>query len=122
MGTCLNLRLLLQGQGHGASRKKDSDVLNMTTKTHTLALSNGVNIPQFGFGCAFGDWSSGSFDGKAALFPEQAWAAIPKALNAGLRHFDTAFVYRTHKPIGTSLGLAFRDGLVTRDEVFVTTK
>lgn len=86
-----------------------------------VRLANNVEIPVFGFGCAFGDWSSEKA-GKAALRPEHAWDAIPKALSAGLRHFDTAFVYRTHRPLGTSLGMAFRDGSITREDVFVTTK
>ena len=78
---------------------------------NSVKLANGVIIPTFGFGTAFGDWTSESA-GKAAFTPEQAWAAIPKAIAAGLRHFDTAFVYRTHNAIGTSLGLAFRDGVL----------
>ena len=59
---------------------------------------------------------------KAAFTPEDAWAAIPKALRAGIRHIDTAYVYRTHRHIGASLGSAFRDGQLTRDDIFITTK
>jgi diketogulonate reductase-like aldo/keto reductase len=84
-------------------------------------LANGVQMPVFGFGTAFGDWTSEA-KGKAAFLPEQAWAAIPKALRAGVRHIDTAYVYRTHKHIGASLGAAFRGGELARDDIFITTK
>jgi len=90
-------------------------------KQQVVSLSNGVEIPIFGFGCAFGDWTS-SEAGKAAFTPEDAWVAIPKAIRAGLRHFDCAYVYRTHRQVGTSIGLAMRDGLVERKDIFLTTK
>lgn len=73
------------------------------------------------FGCAFGDWTSPDAP-KGAMSPEEAWEAIPKALRAGLRHFDCAYVYRSHRQVGTSLGLAFREGLITRRDLFLTTK
>ncbi len=85
-------------------------------------MSNGVEIPVFGFGCAFGNWTDGE-SGKGVVFtPEEAWAAIPRALNVGITHFDCAYVYRTHRHVGTSLGAAFRDGTITRGDVFLTTK
>ena len=91
-------------------------------ETPSVTLSNGVKMPCFGFGCAFGDWSSDNKK-KAGLTPEDAWTAVPKAFRAGIRHLDTAYVYRTHRQIGTSLGLALRDGLLNdRSEVFITTK
>jgi aryl-alcohol dehydrogenase-like predicted oxidoreductase len=84
-------------------------------------LSNGVKIPIFGFGCAFGDWTSPDAS-KAAFSPEEAWSVIPKALRAGVRHFDCAYVYRTHRQVGASIGHAMRDGLVKRKDLFLTTK
>jgi diketogulonate reductase-like aldo/keto reductase len=88
---------------------------------HVVELSNGVDIPVFGFGCAFGDWTSSDAQ-KGVFSPEEAWVAIPKALRAGVRHFDCAYVYRTHRQVGTSIGLAMRDGLIQRKDVFLTTK
>ena len=90
-------------------------------KETQVTLANGVQMPVFGFGTAFGDWTSEAA-GKAAFTPEDAWAAMPKALRAGIRHIDAAYVYRTHKHIGASLGAAFRDGQLTRSDVFITTK
>ena len=81
----------------------------------------GVKIPIFGAGCAFGDWTSDK-KGKAAFTPEDAWAAVPMALRAGVRHFDCAYVYRSHRQVGACLGSAFKEGLVTRQEIFLTTK
>uniref|UniRef100_A0A7S1UDJ3 NADP-dependent oxidoreductase domain-containing protein n=1 Tax=Phaeomonas parva TaxID=124430 RepID=A0A7S1UDJ3_9STRA len=88
----------------------------------TITLANGVEIPTFGFGCAFGDWSSEGRTNKAIFSPEDAWTQVPRALRAGVRHLDTAFCYRTHRAIGATLGAAFRKGELKRDEVFVTTK
>lgn len=50
--------------------------------------------------------------------PEQAYAAVRTALDAGYRHIDTAQVYRNEAAVGR----AVRDSGLTRGEVFVTTK
>lgn len=78
-------------------------------------------VPCSGFGTAFGDWTT---DGKKKSFfaPEDGWRILPQAIRAGLRHFDCAYVYRSHRMVGASLGAAFQQGVLTRDDVFVTTK
>jgi len=55
--------------------------------------------------------------------PDFAYRSINRALDAGIRHIDTALVYRSQKPIGAVLGTRFAsyDGL-SREDVFVTTK
>jgi len=50
--------------------------------------------------------------------PEQAYAAVRTALDAGYRHIDTAQIYRNEAAVGR----AVRDSGMRRDEVFVTTK
>lgn len=50
--------------------------------------------------------------------PDQAYAAVRSALDAGYRHIDTAQVYRNEAAVGR----AVRDSGLRREEVFVTTK
>ena len=40
----------------------------------------------------------------------------------GYRHFDTASIYGIEPGLGEALNEAFQSGLVTRDQVFVTSK
>jgi hypothetical protein len=49
--------------------------------------------------------------------------AVVAAIEVGYRHFDTAWVYGTEKPLGDAVAEAVRRGLIrSRDEVFVTSK
>ncbi|CAK9148534.1 unnamed protein product [Ilex paraguariensis] len=55
--------------------------------------------------------------------PETAKSAILEAMKAGYRHFDTAFLYGSEKPLGEAVADALRLGLIkSRDELFITTK
>ncbi|CAL5027223.1 unnamed protein product [Urochloa decumbens] len=55
--------------------------------------------------------------------PETAKAAVLAAIEVGYRHFDTAYMYGTEKPLGEAVAEAVRRGLVaSREEVFVTSK
>ncbi len=78
----------------------------MTILTQTFTLNNGVKIPQVGFGT----WQIP--DGPTA------YDAVSRALEAGYRHLDTAYVYGNEK----SVGKALRDSGLPRDAVFVTSK
>ncbi|XP_076911370.1 D-galacturonate reductase-like [Bidens hawaiensis] len=50
-------------------------------------------------------------------------STLIEAIKAGYRHFDTAAVYRTEKPIGEAVAEALRLGLIkSRSEIFITTK
>lgn len=83
-------------------------------------LSNGVEIPAIGFGCAFGHWTGG--DTMQGFLPEEAWRAITLALEAGYRHFDGAYCYGTERHLGDIVGRALADGRIERDHLFITTK
>jgi 2,5-diketo-D-gluconate reductase A len=71
----------------------------------TVALSDGVEIPQLGFGVF-------------QVPPEDTQEAVEEALADGYRHIDTAAAYRNEAGVGAALAAV---GL-PRDEVFVTTK
>jgi diketogulonate reductase-like aldo/keto reductase len=71
----------------------------------TIALNNGVEIPQLGFGVY-------------QIPPEETVSAVRTALEVGYRHIDTAEMYGNEKEVGQ----AVRESGVDRSEVFVTSK
>ena len=71
----------------------------------TIALNNGVEIPQLGFGVF-------------QIKPEETVEATTAALEVGYRHIDTAEMYGNEKEVGE----AVRRSGIPREEVFVTSK
>ncbi|XP_015794681.1 prostaglandin F synthase 2 isoform X2 [Tetranychus urticae] len=67
---------------------------------------NGVKI---GFGC-FG------------IPEESVYHLIREAINVGYRHFDCAALYLNEDLIGKALGKCIDEGLVSRDDLFITSK
>ncbi|TMW96462.1 hypothetical protein EJD97_007311 [Solanum chilense] len=50
-------------------------------------------------------------------------SGLLEAIKAGYRHFDTAFIYQSEKPLGEAIVEALHLGLIkSRDELFITTK
>jgi 2,5-diketo-D-gluconate reductase A len=70
-----------------------------------VALHDGIEIPQLGFGVF-------------QVPPEDTQSAVEEALEAGYRHIDTAAAYRNEASVGAALAAS---GL-PREDVFVTTK
>ena len=71
---------------------------------HTV-LANGANIPALGLGTF-------RMPGNDVL------RVVPKALQIGFRHIDTAQIYGNEAEVG----IAIRDSGVARSEIFLTTK
>lgn len=74
-----------------------------------IELNDGNTIPQLGFG-------------TYKLDDEQAREAVRIALEVGYRHVDTASLYANEKGVGQGIADAIAAGVVTREDVFVTTK
>ncbi|MET4684991.1 aldo/keto reductase [Brevundimonas faecalis] len=74
----------------------------------TVAPS-GVAIPLLGFGT----WQ---------LEAEDARRMVHEALRIGYRHIDTAWIYKNEKAVGDGIADAVAEGIVAREEIFVTTK
>lgn len=70
-----------------------------------LKLSNGVEIPQLGFGVF-------------QIPPEETKDVVKKAIEVGYRHFDTAQAYFNEAEIGE----AIKESGIAREELFLTTK
>lgn len=74
-----------------------------------LQFSNGDIFPAFGLGT----WLSK---------PGEVGEAVLQALRTGYRHIDCAYIYGNEKEIGNALTFAFENGIVTREELFITSK
>jgi len=78
------------------------------TEQATITV-DGITIPLLGFGT----WQ---------LEPADARRMVAEALRIGYRHIDTAWIYKNEAAVGEGIRDAIDAGVVTRDEVFVTTK
>lgn len=73
-------------------------------------------IPKYAFGTAF-DIGDGKGQIKAKKFKKM----MIEAVKLGVRHFDCALMYKTHKLVGEVLR-EIVPSLVTREELFITSK
>lgn len=75
----------------------------------TLSFGNGDEMPMLGLGT----WKSS---------PGKVYDAVLEALRAGYRHIDCAPIYGNEAEVGQALADAFDDGIVSRDELWITSK
>ncbi|MFD2036132.1 aldo/keto reductase [Belliella marina] len=75
----------------------------------TLTFNNGDKMPILGLGT----WKSK---------PGEVYQAILWAIEAGYRHIDCAAIYHNENEVGEAFRKAFADGMVTREELFITSK
>ncbi|KAJ4704594.1 Aldo-keto reductase family 4 member like [Melia azedarach] len=81
----------------------------MATEIRYFQLNTGAKIPSVGLGT----WQSD---------PGVVGDAIVTAIKAGYRHIDCAPIYFNEKEIGSVLKKLFEDGVVKREELFITSK
>ncbi|PTB36154.1 hypothetical protein M441DRAFT_83999 [Trichoderma asperellum CBS 433.97] len=79
------------------------------TSSVTVKLASGHQMPLVGFGL----WK---------VPKESAAEIVYNAIKAGYRLFDGAYDYQNEKEAGEGIRRAIREGLVKREEIFVTTK
>ena len=77
--------------------------------SRTVKLNSGYDMPILGLG-------------MFSLTDSQAENSTYWALKAGFRLIDTARIYGNEDAVGRGLRRAIEEGIVTRDEVFITTK
>lgn len=75
----------------------------------TVQFANGNSMPIFGLGT----WKSA---------PGEVYKAVKEALKIGYRHIDCAPIYGNEAEVGKALRDAFDEGLVKREDVWITSK
>lgn len=75
----------------------------------TLQFENGDQMPILGLGT----WKSE---------PGDAYKAVKEALHLGYRHIDCAFIYGNEVEIGQAFFESFKEGVVSRGQMWITSK
>ena len=75
----------------------------------TIRLSNGVEVPVLGIGTFM-------------ITPADTENAVYSAIKLGYRMIDTANAYMNEEAVGKAIAKAIGEGLVKREELFVSTK
>ncbi|OWR54929.1 aldo-keto reductase 2E [Danaus plexippus plexippus] len=84
-------------------------------KAPCVELNNGVFMPVVALGTGRGTASE-----SAPL--DEVRQSVYWAIEAGYRHVDTAAIYGDEQQVGEGVAQAIANGLVTREEMFITTK
>ena len=92
-----------------ASGETAQDVGAFDLEQGTVLLNNGIEMPVLGIG-------------TFRLSNEEAENSVYWALRDGYRLIDTARIYGNEEGVGRGIRRAIEEGLVTREEIFVTTK
>ncbi|RCK64783.1 NAD(P)H-dependent D-xylose reductase I,II [Candida viswanathii] len=83
--------------------------MSTATASPTIKLNSGYEMPLVGFGC----WK---------VTNATAADQIYNAIKTGYRLFDGAEDYGNEKEVGEGINRAIKDGLVKREELFITSK
>nr|XP_026489108.1 aldo-keto reductase AKR2E4-like [Vanessa tameamea] len=83
----------------------------MFKKVSKVKLNNGFEMPMIGLG---------TYARKAE--PGQYRQAVEWGIELGYRHIDTASCYKNEQEVGEAIEMKIKDGLVKREDLFVTNK
>ncbi|XP_063699758.1 aldo-keto reductase family 1 member B1-like [Culicoides brevitarsis] len=74
-----------------------------------VKLNNGLEMPAIGLG-------------TYKSLENDAYNAVKAAIDLGYRHIDTAFFYMNEEEVGKAIREKISEGIITRADIFVTTK
>lgn len=83
--------------------------MEVIKKVKNLAFHTGNVIPQIGYG-------------TYCLKDDECVQGVITAVKVGYRHIDTASIYRNEKSIAVALKKLYEEGIVKRDDIFITSK
>lgn len=86
-----------------------SPALASTKENKMISLNNGVKMPLLGLGM----WD---------LRGQECQSVVKEAIKIGYRSFDSAQMYGNEAELGMAVKAAVSEGLVSRDELFITSK
>lgn len=78
-------------------------------KAPRVVLNSGYEMPVLGLG-------------TYSLLDDEGMDSVYTAIKSGYRLIDTAYMYHNEKEVGEGVRKAIDEGIVTRDEIFITTK
>ncbi len=84
--------------------------MNNMNKVGSVKLNNGICMPQEGYGV---------FQIKDL---DECERCVLDAMDVGYRLFDTAAAYLNEEAVGRAIQKSVRDGMVKREDLFITTK
>ncbi len=96
-------------QTQNSTDKKEDTAVHFDFEKRTVRLNSGCDMPILGLGT----WTQ---DDKTAE------ASVYTAIKDGYRLIDTAQYYGNEKGVGSGLKRAVSEGIVKREDVFITTK
>lgn len=101
--------MLLAGGTMGVQAESGNSYPVFNFESKTVTLNSGYEMPILGLG-------------MFSLSDSEAENSTYWALKAGFRLIDTAHIYGNEAAVGRGLRRAIDEGIVTREEVFITTK